>query len=84
MSSIMICSLSGKQMTNPVDGNDGYTYELIEILYWLLKNNVSPKTGEKMGIIDLTTNISLRKQCIKKKTYFFPVSLRFSFLKSIG
>ena len=84
MSSIMICSLSGKRIMNPVDGNDGCTYELIEIIYWLLKNNVSPKTGEKMDITDLMTNISLRKQCRKKKTYFRPISLLMSFLKSTG
>jgi hypothetical protein len=79
----MICSLSGKHMINPVDGNDGYTYELIELLYWLQKNNVSPKTGKKMELTDLITNISLRKQRIKKKTYPFPISFFMSFLQSM-
>ena len=96
----MLCSLSGNVMRNPVDGNDGHTYEQIEILYWLLKNNISPKTGKNMEITDLKTNIFLRKQYIelhkkkniliklisKIKSYinYFPISLRRSFLKLTG
>lgn len=95
----MRCALSGKIMKNPVDGNDGYTYEQIEIIYWLLKNNISPKTGNNMEIIDLKTNIILRKRYIeshKKKNKltklickikfcinYLPISLRKNFLKLI-
>jgi len=96
----MLCSLSNNIMRNPVDGNDGHTYELIEILYWLLKNNISPKTGETMEITDLKTNVFLRQQYIesckkiniftrlicriKSCINYFPISLCRSFLKLTG
>jgi hypothetical protein len=96
----MLCSLTGNIMKHPVDGNDGYTYEQIQILYWLLKNNISPKTGENMQLTDLKINIFARNQYIetfKKRNMFinlkskikyyinyFSISLRRSFLKLTG
>ena len=49
----MICHLTKKNIKYPVIAKDGYIYEHIDILLYLLRYNKSPKTGEIMTILDI-------------------------------
>ena len=49
----MRCNLTKKNIIYPVIGSDGYIYEHIQILLYLLKYNKSPKTEKTMTIYDI-------------------------------
>ena len=54
-----ICPLSGTLMTDPVNAEDGYTYDRESILSWLVDHNESPTTKLPMGTT-LVTDLSLK------------------------
>ena len=59
------CPITGDIMTDPVQGNDGHTYERSAILEWLRRNPISPQTREPMSERDLKVNASIRFLCDK-------------------
>ena len=50
-------------MVDPVQGNDGHTYERSAITEWLSRNPISPSTREPMSISDLRVNAAIRYLC---------------------
>jgi len=80
----LYCNLTNKKLKYPVNDNDGYTYENLDIILWINKYHTSPMTGLPMTIYDLKTNVKLRNKINKKFYYFTPYSLLRSFLKFIG
>ena len=59
------CPITGDVMTDPVQGNDGHTYERSAIVEWLSRNPISPQTREPMRETDLKVNASIRFLCDK-------------------
>ena len=59
------CPITGDVMTDPVQGNDGHTYERSAILEWLSRNPISPQTRQAMREGDLKVNASIRFLCDK-------------------
>lgn len=59
------CSITGDVMSDPVQGNDGHTYERLAIVEWLSRNPISPQTREPMSESDLKVNASIRFLCDK-------------------
>ena len=59
------CPITGDIMTDPVQGNDGHTYERSAILEWLSRNPISPQTRQPMRESDLKVNASIRFLCDK-------------------
>tara|TARA_Y100000591_G_scaffold189799_1_gene164139 strand:- start:11981 stop:14332 length:2352 start_codon:yes stop_codon:yes gene_type:complete len=59
------CPITGDIMTDPVQGNDGHTYERTAILEWLGRNPISPQTRQAMSANDLKVNASIRFLCDK-------------------
>ena len=58
------CPISGLPMKNPVQGNDGHTYEKEFIVKWLTDHReTSPMTNEPMKIADLKVNANIRYLC---------------------
>ncbi len=49
----LTCSITGMIMKDPVQGNDGNTYERRAIVEWLNRNQTSPITREPMTINNL-------------------------------
>eukprot|EP00945_MAST-04E_sp_MAST-4E-sp1_P009005 g9005.t1 len=58
-SDIYLCPITKSIMLDPVNADDGYTYERSAIEKWLSLNNTSPMTGTAMSD-KLTPNYSLR------------------------
>ena len=59
------CPITSDVMTDPVQGNDGHTYERSAILEWLSRNPISPQTRQPMRESDLKVNASIRFLCDK-------------------
>lgn len=59
------CPITGVIMTDPVQGNDGQTYERCAILKWLSQKQTSPMTNEVMTTNDLKVNAAIRYLCDK-------------------
>ena len=59
------CPITGDVMTDPVQGNDGHTYERSAIVEWLSRNPISPQTRQPMTESDLKVNASIRFLCDK-------------------
>tara|TARA_B100000902_G_C27321507_1_gene924959 strand:- start:616 stop:2970 length:2355 start_codon:yes stop_codon:yes gene_type:complete len=59
------CPITSDIMTDPVQGNDGHTYERSAIIEWLSRNPVSPQTRQPMRESDLKVNASIRFLCDK-------------------
>ena len=59
------CPITGDIMKDPVQGNDGHTYERTAIMKWLSQNPISPQTRDPMSISDLKVNASIRFLCDK-------------------
>ena len=59
------CSITGAIMKDPVQGNDGHTYERRAIEHWLSLNHTSPNTREPMTIQNLKVNTNIRYLCDK-------------------
>ena len=62
------CPITGDIMQDPVQGNDGHTYERAAITEWLSRNPTSPQTRQSMNITDLKVNASIRFLCDKYRT----------------
>jgi uncharacterized protein YegL len=54
------CPITQEVMTDPVQGNDGQTYERSAIVNWLNRNNTSPLTKQPMFVSDLKVNAAIR------------------------
>ena len=64
----MICPISCERMVEPVFASDGHTYEREQIQQWFdLHNTTSPKTGESLTSLVLTSNIGLKTQIMEWK-----------------
>lgn len=61
----LTCSITGVIMKDPVQGNDGNTYERSAIVEWLSRNQTSPITREPMTINNLKVNSNIRYLCDK-------------------
>jgi len=60
------CPINGTIMKDPVQGNDGQTYERSAIVEWLTKHQLnSPITKQPMSVSDLKVNASIRFLCDK-------------------
>lgn len=59
------CPITSDIMTDPVQGNDGHTYERSAIIEWLSRNPISPQTRQPMRESDLKVNASIRFLCDK-------------------
>jgi len=60
------CPINGTIMKDPVQGNDGQTYERSAITEWLTKHqHSSPITKQYMTVSDLKVNASIRFLCDK-------------------
>ena len=59
------CPITGDVMVDPVQGNDGHTYERSAIVEWLLRNPISPQTRQPMRESELKVNASIRFLCDK-------------------
>ena len=59
------CPITGDVMVDPVQGNDGHTYERAAIMEWLSRNPISPQTRAPMSASDLKVNASIRFLCDK-------------------
>ena len=59
------CPITGDVMIDPVQGNDGHTYERTAIIEWLSRNPISPQTRAPMTANDLKVNASIRFLCDK-------------------
>ena len=57
------CSITGCIMHDPVQGNDGHTYEREAITKWLEQHKTSPQTRKQMTEQDLKVNASIRFLC---------------------
>jgi hypothetical protein len=55
-------------MVEPVFASDGHTYEHEQIQQWFdLHNTTSPKTGETLTSLVLTSNLGLKTQIMERK-----------------
>jgi uncharacterized protein YegL len=61
----LTCSITGLIMKDPVQGNDGHTYERSAIEEWLNRSQTSPITREPMTINNLKVNTNIRYLCDK-------------------
>ena len=59
------CPITAQPMTDPVQGNDGHTYERSAIIEWLSRNPISPIDRSAMSSSDLKVNASIRFLCDK-------------------
>ena len=59
------CPITGDVMQDPVQGNDGHTYERSAITEWLNRNPIPPQTRQPMSVNDLKVNASIRFLCDK-------------------
>ena len=59
------CPITGDVMTDPVQGNDGQTYERSAIIQALNIKHESPITRQPMNVSDLKVNASIRFLCDK-------------------
>lgn len=59
------CPITSNIMSDPVQGNDGHTYERSAILEWLRRNPISPQTRQPMHPSDLKVNAAIRYLCDK-------------------
>tara|TARA_B110001450_G_scaffold45573_2_gene42165 strand:- start:2498 stop:4810 length:2313 start_codon:yes stop_codon:yes gene_type:complete len=59
------CPITQDIMTDPVQGNDGQTYERSAIIHWLNEKRISPQTRGPMSVNDLKVNASIRFLCDK-------------------
>jgi Mg-chelatase subunit ChlD len=59
------CPITQDVMKDPVQGNDGQTYERNAIVKWLNEKRISPQTREPMSVNDLKVNASIRFLCDK-------------------
>lgn len=55
-----LCPITMEEMTDPVIGSDGHTYERSAIIRALQSNPKSPITRESMNIISLKPNFALK------------------------
>lgn len=62
---LITCPITQDIMTNPVQGNDGQTYERSAITQALIIKSESPITRAPMTIADLTINYNIRSLCQK-------------------
>jgi len=62
---IMTCPITKEIMHDPVQGNDGSTYEREAIITWLTRKESSPTTNMKMTVDDLKVNSNIRFLCDK-------------------
>jgi hypothetical protein len=61
----MMCPITNDVMYDPVQGNDGSTYERSAILEWLTRKQTSPTTNMPMTPADLKVNANVRYLCDK-------------------
>ena len=59
------CPITQDIMTDPVQGNDGQTYERSAITKWLNEKHTSPQSREPMTTNDLKVNAAIRFLCDK-------------------
>ena len=59
------CPITGDVMHDPVQGNDGSTYERTAIIEWLTRKQSSPTTNIPMTVSDLKVNANIRYLCDK-------------------
>ena len=59
------CPITGEVMSDPVQGNDGQTYERTAIIQALNIKHESPITRQPMNVSDLKVNASIRFLCDK-------------------
>ena len=58
------CPITGQPMKDPVQGNDGHTYERDAITKWLTeKKALSPMTNQPMTVDNLKVNANIRYLC---------------------
>ena len=58
------CPITGQPMKDPVQGNDGHTYERSAITKWLTeKKALSPMTNQPMTVDNLKVNANIRYLC---------------------
>ena len=58
------CPITGQPMKDPVQGNDGHTYERSAITKWLTeKKALSPMTNQHMTVDHLKVNANIRYLC---------------------
>lgn len=58
------CPITGQPMSDPVQGNDGHTYERSAITKWLTeKKELSPMTNQSMTVSNLKVNSNIRYLC---------------------
>ena len=58
------CPITSMPMIDPVQGNDGHTYERAAIEKWLTeKKELSPMTNQTMKLSDLKVNAGIRYLC---------------------
>jgi hypothetical protein len=67
------CPITSDVMTDPVQGNDGQTYERAAIIQALSIKQESPITREPMTVSDLKVNASIRFLCDKYREGAFGV-----------
>ena len=68
------CPITQDIMTDPVQGNDGQTYERSAIKHWLNEKGISPQTRAPMSVNDLKVNASIRFLCDKYHSGSFGIN----------
>ncbi|XP_035685696.1 MAM and LDL-receptor class A domain-containing protein 1-like [Branchiostoma floridae] len=60
-----ICPFTKSIMVEPVTASDGYTYDRTEIEGWLIRNQTSPSTNQKLTDFTLVPNLALKAEIDK-------------------
>ncbi|KAI8498468.1 ADP-ribosylation factor-like protein 13B [Branchiostoma belcheri] len=60
-----ICPISKSIMVEPVTAADGHTYDRTEIEGWLIRNQTSPSTNQKLTDFTLVPNLTLKAEIEK-------------------
>ena len=69
------CPITGQPMKDPVQGNDGHTYERSAITKWLTeKKALSPMTNQPMTVDNLKVNANIRYLCDQYHSGAFGIS----------
>jgi hypothetical protein len=68
----MVCPISGEIMQNPVNVDNGDSFDEKSIAQWLSNNNTNPMTGEILENKKLTPNLALRRIIIRELEKLLP------------